>query len=258
MLGNFPAYGDSYYPSWADPAFTDASGDVDLWLFPSGPYNTYTLTAVPPADTGLATFHVYDVVVVSDMTVIIVLQFSEPPPPRACPLSQGFWKNQAEFWPVAELTLGSQSYTQAELIQILQNPIVKDASLILAHQLIAAKLNIAWGTDPAPIADAVSNADTLLSADSGKLPYSVKPSSPKGKAMVALAETLDDYNNEILTPNCERAPPRSPDGRLPWHRTACPPREYPPRTTGPEEGRSLPPGRNRESARARRPLRQRW
>jgi hypothetical protein len=40
--------------------------------------------------------------------------------------------------------------------------------------LIAAKLNIANGSDPAPISSTITRADSLLSGFSGKLPYNVK------------------------------------------------------------------------------------
>jgi len=39
-----------------------------------------------------------------------------------------------------------------------------DASLILAHQLIAAKLNLAAGVDGSSIANTVAEADRLLDA----------------------------------------------------------------------------------------------
>jgi hypothetical protein len=49
--------------------------------------------------------------------------------------------------------------------------------LILAGQLIAAKLNIANGSDPAPISSPIANANGFLSGFSGKLPYNVKTTS---------------------------------------------------------------------------------
>src|SRR5262249_21793583 len=76
----------------------------------------------------------------------------------ACPLGQGFWKNHSDTWPVTSLTLGSQTYTQAELLALFDTPPRGDASLILAHQLIAAKLNIANGSKPAPIRSAIADA----------------------------------------------------------------------------------------------------
>lgn len=100
------------------------------------------------------------------------------------------------------LTLGSQTYSKAELLNILGNPGGGDASMILAVQLIAAKLNIANGSDPAPVASTIAQADSLLSMFSGKLPYKVKPSSDTGQMMVNDGNTLDNYNSGKLTPNC--------------------------------------------------------
>jgi hypothetical protein len=98
--------------------------------------------------------------------------------------------------------LGSQTYTKAELLNILNNPGGGDASMILAVQLIAAKLNIANGSDPAPVSSTITHADSLLGMFNGKLPYKVKPSSPTGQMMVNDAKTLDNYNNGLLTPGC--------------------------------------------------------
>jgi hypothetical protein len=74
--------------------------------------------------------------------------------------------------------------------------------MILAVQLIAAKLNIANGSDPAPVSSTIAHADTLLSMFSGKLPYKVKPTSATGQMMVNDGKTLDAYNNGLLTPGC--------------------------------------------------------
>ena len=125
-----------------------------------------------------------------------------PPPIGECPLSQGYWKNHSDAWPVTSLTLGNETYTQAELLALLRTPVRGDASLILAHQLIAAKLNIANGSDPAPVSATIADADSLLSGFAGKLPYHVRPSSPTGQAMVGDAATLDSYNNGELTEDC--------------------------------------------------------
>ena len=127
--------------------------------------------------------------------------------PVVCPQPQGYWKNNPDAWPVNSLTLGSQSYTKSELLNILKTPIGKgpkaDASLILADQLIAAKLNIANGSDPAPISSTITHADSLLSAFGGnKLPYKVKPSSATGQMMVNDATVLSNYNNGALTAGC--------------------------------------------------------
>jgi hypothetical protein len=121
-------------------------------------------------------------------------------------LEFGFWKNNPDAWPVETLTLGTQSYTKQELIEILNMPVGRgrgaDASLILARQLIAAKLNIASGSDPAPTVETISQAEASLAVYPAKLPYGVRPFTVEGREMTSLASALGDYNSGSLTPNC--------------------------------------------------------
>ena len=100
------------------------------------------------------------------------------------------------------LVLGSQTYTKAELLAILGRATKGDASLILADQLIAAKLNIANGADGTPVTSTIADADAVLSLFPGKLPYGVKSNTTNGQRMVNDAATLDNYNNGLLTPGC--------------------------------------------------------
>jgi hypothetical protein len=88
-----------------------------------------------------------------------------------------------------------------------------DASLILARQLIAAKLNVADGTDASPAAAAIADADALLGGYPGPLPYRVKTSTDAGRAMVALSGVLDLYNTGRLTEGCGGPLDRPPG---PW------------------------------------------
>lgn len=122
----------------------------------------------------------------------------------ACPAGQGFWKNHSNAWPVTSLTLGGQTYSQAELLALLNQPGGGDASMILAVQLIAAKLSIANGSDPAPIRAAGAAADTLLRGFTGKLPYNVKPSTSVGQSMTQTANTLESFTEGGLTPQCSQ------------------------------------------------------
>ena len=121
---------------------------------------------------------------------------------KKCPLTQGFWKTHPSAWPITSLTLGSQTYTQAELLALFETSPRGDASLILAQQLIAAKLNIANGSDPTSINTRIADADSLLSGFAGKLPYGVTSSSATGRVMLNDATVLDGYNNGQLTPVC--------------------------------------------------------
>jgi len=110
-----------------------------------------------------------------------------------CVHSQGYWKNHSDVWPVSSLMLGSVTYNQTDLLNILNAPVVGNGLVSLAHQLIAAKLNLAAGAqEPIGITAAISTADALI----GSL---VIP--PIGSAFVApsstsaLTTTLDQYNN---------------------------------------------------------------
>ena len=82
--------------------------------------------------------------------------------PGVCVRGQGYWKNHPEPWPVTELQLGNVTYTQQQLLDILHEPVRGNGLLILAHQLIAAKLNIAAGADPSCIQGTIAEADALI------------------------------------------------------------------------------------------------
>src|SRR5204862_8250878 len=126
-------------------------------------------------------------------------------PGNKCPLSQGYWKTHPDAWPVTTLTLGTESYTQAELLAILNtNPgrTNSAASLILAHQLIAAKLNLANGSNPCPFAATIAEADALIDGRTIPITPKITPNTAEGQQMVSLAETLEQYNAGTLTPGC--------------------------------------------------------
>ncbi len=118
--------------------------------------------------------------------------------PLGCALGQGYWKTHATAWPTTALMLGNQIYTKSELLNLLNTPIRGDASLILAHHLIAAKLNLANGANNATIAATVTAADNWLRSYAGKLPYNVKTSTPAGQVATNLAATLEQHNNGTL------------------------------------------------------------
>jgi len=114
-----------------------------------------------------------------------------------CTYTQGYWKNHEELWPVTSLTLGSVSYTAAELDAILGQPVTGNGLVSLAPQLIAAKLNIANGADASAASAAITAADALI----GGL---VVPPSGAGYLAPAstssLTQTLDNYNNGVIGP----------------------------------------------------------
>jgi hypothetical protein len=116
-----------------------------------------------------------------------------------CTFTQGYWKNHPDAWPVTALMLGNPGvlYDQGDLLAIFGAPAMGNGLISLAHQLIAAKLNIASGADPTAIQSSVTAADALI----GSL---VVPPVGSGflapSATSALTTALDNYNQGTTGP----------------------------------------------------------
>ncbi len=117
-----------------------------------------------------------------------------------CTRTHDFWMTHPDDWPVESLAVGEQDYDTTQLLEILDAPPSGDPTLILAHQLIAAKLNQASGADASKVADAIGAADTLLGGFEGRLPHDIDPSSEDGVAAVELATNLEGYNTGEIGP----------------------------------------------------------
>lgn len=124
-----------------------------------------------------------------------------------CTYTIGYWKNHTERWPVSSLTLGSVSYSAAQLLSILKQPVSGNGLVSLAHQLIGAKLNLANGANPSSIAGTIAAADAQIGVlvippvGSGYL----HPSTTSSKTQM-----LDDFNNGVLGPgHCGSTPART-------------------------------------------------
>lgn len=124
-----------------------------------------------------------------------------------CTFTQGYWKNHPGAWPVGSLMLGTVSYTQAEMLTIYAQPVAGNGLIQLAHQLIAAKLNIANGANPVSISATIAAADALIGGlvvptiGSGTLPTS---------ATSTLTQALDDFNSGDTGPgHCGNTPTRA-------------------------------------------------
>jgi hypothetical protein len=121
-----------------------------------------------------------------------------------CTYTQGYWKNHPNAWPVTSLMLGSVLYTKAELLTILGTPVGGNGLISLAHQLIAAKLNIAQGADPSAAAAAIAAADLLIG---GLVVPTIGSGYLDPADTSALTQTLDDYNNGVIGPgHCGTVP----------------------------------------------------
>lgn len=116
-------------------------------------------------------------------------------PLENCTFTVGYWKNHPEAWPVGSLFLGTVSYSAADLLNILNTPAAGNGLISLAHQLIAAKLNIAAGADPTPIAATIAAADALIG---GLVVPPVGGGFLSPASTSALVDVLTDYNQGVL------------------------------------------------------------
>jgi hypothetical protein len=137
-------------------------------------------------------------------TITINATVQCPAPPAGCTFTQGYWKNHPNNWPVSSLTLGTVTYTKAQLISILKTPVGGNGLISLSYQLIAAKLNQASGASvPPDVASAIAAADALIG---GLVVPPVGSGFLSPAATDSLTTTLDTYNNGLAAggpPHCD-------------------------------------------------------
>jgi hypothetical protein len=107
-----------------------------------------------------------------------------------CNHTPGYWKNHPMAWPVSSLTVGCTTYSQGELLEILDRFVGHDKLLIMVHHLIAAKLNVLAGSDPS-IQGAIDDGDALVCA-LGRI-FGAVGKDVKGD-LVDIKDLLADYN----------------------------------------------------------------
>ncbi len=122
-----------------------------------------------------------------------------------CTYTQGYWKthgptpkgNNKNEWPVNSLTIGTVNYTALQLQSIFDKAPAGNGLISLAHQLIAAKLNVAKGAAPTYVAAKIVAADALIGA-------LVIPPAGGGylapATTSALVTSLTNYNEGIIGP----------------------------------------------------------
>jgi hypothetical protein len=126
-------------------------------------------------------------------------------PEGGCTYTQGYWKshgpiplgNNGNEWPVTSLTLGTTTYTDLELLSILNTPGAGNGLVTLAHQLIAAKLNVANGADDSAIAATIAAADALIGT---RIVPPIGTGSLSNGATSSLVSALTSYNEGATGP----------------------------------------------------------
>lgn len=107
------------------------------------------------------------------------------PPTTGCTLTQGYWKNHTSAWPAGYDPNAPFFNSGKSWIQVLNTPPKGSAYLILAHQYIAATLNIASGASmPPDVQTAYDDATNYFQ-------------NGVGGDLTGWANILDNYNNGL-------------------------------------------------------------
>jgi hypothetical protein len=195
--------------SLPEPTVVDGSVNVDdtnglSWLFNDSGTQTYTRTFMCDEDEGTHdnTATIRETGQSDDARVTVTCK---PPPAPGCTLTQGYWKNHSKYGPAKydatwaligeDTAFFSSGKTWYQAINT--SSAGGNAYYILAHQYIAAKLNLAGGASSTPAVNAA-----LAGAEAFYATYT--PTSALSKAVrdqaIAYAETLADYNEGGIGP----------------------------------------------------------
>lgn len=114
--------------------------------------------------------------------------------------TEKYWTSHPQAWPCNSLCLGHFAYNKADLAYLLRLPRQKDASLQLAAQLVAAKLNLASGLRSPEAEHWIWQADAYLGTqDFLPLAEPVNPTGALGRQLLDLAAKLESFNAGKLT-----------------------------------------------------------
>lgn len=227
VAANSPVDGDSGTAAvtFGDPTtLVDECIDVDDDQF--GPLGTacvsdplpktfeYSLSVGPYADCGdyeftnVASFDPEGGEPVSDSwTVDISVVCGDNGGGEGCTLTQGYWKTHSEHGPApyddnwenladgADTAFFDSGMSYHDVLWT--PPKGGNAYFTLAHQYIAAELNILNGADGE---DITSEMDAAAALFAGQGPWDTTLSKPETKLAKSLASTLDNYNNGLIGP----------------------------------------------------------
>ncbi|MEW5797302.1 MAG: SdrD B-like domain-containing protein [Candidatus Zixiibacteriota bacterium] len=147
---------------------------------------------------------------------------------ESCTYSKGYWKNHAGFGPqddvvtpLLPLWLGLADSTNSlaiadaqTAVDVLSQNVYGDPSngiTKLYAQLLAAKLNIANGADPADIAQTVGDADSFLGSHDWTAWETID--IEQRRIVLGWKDLLDQYNNGLIGPgHCDSDDDDSDDG----------------------------------------------
>lgn len=121
-----------------------------------------------------------------------------------CTLTQGYWKNHRSEWPDGSDPENTFFKSGKKYIEVLRTPPANNVYYQLAHQYIAAKLNVLNGADDEDLGDALTQAEELFGEYT---PAQAKALKGTAKAeWITLAGILADFNEGKIGPgHCDES-----------------------------------------------------
>jgi hypothetical protein len=134
-------------------------------------------------------------------TAEAVVHLTAPPCSVGCVLTQGFWKTHPNAWPEGYSPNATFFLSGKTWLEVLWTEPGGDAYYILAHQYIAAVLNVANGaTPPAKVSTVIKEAKAWFETHCP----GVSALSQEGQTLIHWAEVLAAFNEGMMgVPHCE-------------------------------------------------------
>jgi hypothetical protein len=210
------AYANATVSAGSITTTTDSDGKYTLQNVPSGTYSVCVGSVCQSVSVGPSQSGVNFLIDLRPIHPTLFVPFCPGDdegcpscPPPQCTYTQGYWKTHgpipkgqnSNMWPINtavnndSLMLGSVNYSDLQLLQIFNTPVRGNGWISLAHQLIAAKLNVLNGADPSAVANTITAADNLIG--STNLLGSAKIST---NATAQLKSDLGAYNEGHIGP----------------------------------------------------------
>ena len=167
-------------------AGADVSG-VNFGFVDGGALQNTTATTASPTQTD-------QILNANVLTYDFGYRLSDPPGTG----TPGYWKNHPEAWPVDEISLGDETFTKAEAIDIIEQETSGNKVYTIAAALISAKLNALIGNHTDCIVDVIHAADDWFRDHPVSGPP-VRGNSRAWKEAEPLYLELDRYNNGRLS-----------------------------------------------------------
>lgn len=170
--------------SCAPVTFVNGDTNSDLWLNPGETWQYTCTTTLNKTTTNIGTVNAKDSFgtgVTDTATATVTVK------QNGCTFTQGYWKNHPGAWPALPAP-----YTQASWLNIFGSPVKGNGWISLAHQYMAATLNILNGANPAAISSIYGDVKNLIDNDPDQKLKPNEVSSYVGK--------LDAFNQGKIGP----------------------------------------------------------